>query len=43
MVSVDFKAKFEEFWSKWNFSNCLLVIDGKHVCTWCPDNIEVVL
>lgn len=36
--TVDFKAKSEEFWTKWNFPNCILAIDGKHVRIRCPSN-----
>jgi len=36
--TVDFNAKSEEFWTKWNFPNCILAIDGKHVRIRCPSN-----
>lgn len=29
--TVNFKAKSEEFWTTFNFPNCILAIDGKHV------------
>jgi hypothetical protein len=35
---IDFKTKAEEFWTKWNFPNCILAIDGKHVRIRCPNN-----
>ncbi|KAF0687727.1 protein ANTAGONIST OF LIKE HETEROCHROMATIN PROTEIN 1-like, partial [Aphis craccivora] len=35
---VDFKTKADEFWTKWNFPNCILAIDGKHVRIRCPNN-----
>ncbi|KAE9522164.1 hypothetical protein AGLY_017424 [Aphis glycines] len=35
---VDFKTKADEFWTKWNFPNCILAIDGKFVRIRCPNN-----
>lgn len=35
---VDFKKKANEFCYKWNFPNCILAIDGKHIRVRCPDN-----
>ncbi|XP_025197428.1 uncharacterized protein LOC112596145 [Melanaphis sacchari] len=35
---VDFNVKTSEFWTKWNFPNCILAIDGKHVLVRSPDN-----
>jgi len=35
---IDFKTKAEEFWTKWNFPNCILAIDGKHIRIRCPNN-----
>ncbi|KAL4082834.1 hypothetical protein QTP88_029490 [Uroleucon formosanum] len=29
--TVDFNIKASEFMTKWNFPNCILVIDGKHI------------
>lgn len=37
-TKVDFKSKSEEFLIKWNFPNCILAIDGKHVKIRCPSN-----
>jgi len=38
LTKVDFKSKSEEFLIKWNFPNCILAIDGKHVKIRCPSN-----
>lgn len=35
---IDFKKKAEEFCYKWNFPNCILGIDGKHIRIRCPQN-----
>jgi len=35
---VDFKKKANEFCYKWNFPNCILAIDGKHIRVRSPDN-----
>jgi len=35
---VDLKTKADEFYQKWNFPNCVLAIDGKHVRIQCPSN-----
>lgn len=35
---IDLKKKAEEFCYKWNFPNCILGIDGKHIRIWCPQN-----
>lgn len=35
---VDFKTKADEFWTKWNFPNSILAIDGKHLRIRCPNN-----
>lgn len=37
-TTVDFKIKANEFWTKWNFPNCILAIDGKHARIKCPNN-----
>lgn len=36
--TIDFKQKAEEFTYKWNFSNCISAIDGKHIRIRCPGN-----
>ncbi|KAL4091307.1 hypothetical protein QTP88_026010 [Uroleucon formosanum] len=36
--SIDYKVKANEFYTKWNFPNCILAIDGKHVRIRCPNN-----
>lgn len=35
---IDFKSKADEFLHKWNFPNCILAIDGKHIRIRCPSN-----
>lgn len=35
---VDFKSKAAEFSCKWNFLNCILAIDGKHIRIRSPKN-----
>jgi len=35
---VDLNNKADEFYQKWNFPNCVLAIDGKHVRIQCPSN-----
>lgn len=35
---IDFKKKADEFSYKWNFPNCILDIDGKHVRIRSPQN-----
>lgn len=39
--NVDFKGKAAEFSCKWNFPNCILAIDGKHIRIRNPKNSEV--
>ncbi|KAL4104313.1 hypothetical protein QTP88_019614 [Uroleucon formosanum] len=36
--SIDYKVKANEFYTKWNFPNCILAIDGQHVRIRCPNN-----
>lgn len=36
--TIDFKSKAAEFSCKWNFPNCILAIDGKHICIRSPNN-----
>ncbi|CAI6373994.1 unnamed protein product [Macrosiphum euphorbiae] len=36
--NIDFKQKAAEFSYKWNFPNCILAIDGKHVRIRSPSN-----
>lgn len=36
--NIDFKQKSAEFSYKWNFPNCILAIDGKHVRIRSPSN-----
>ncbi|KAF0710602.1 protein ANTAGONIST OF LIKE HETEROCHROMATIN PROTEIN 1-like, partial [Aphis craccivora] len=36
--NVDFKGKAAEFSCKWNFPNCILAIDGKHIRIRSPKN-----
>lgn len=36
--SIDFKMKAAEFSFKWNFPNCILAIDGKHIRVRSPNN-----
>lgn len=38
ITTVDFNVKASEFWTKWNFPNCILAIDGKHVRVRSPNN-----
>lgn len=38
--NIDFKGKAEEFSCKWNFPNCILAIDGKHIRIRSPNNSE---
>lgn len=38
ITTVDLNVKASEFWTKWNFPNCILAIDGKHVRIRSPDN-----
>ncbi|XP_060869485.1 uncharacterized protein LOC132944251 [Metopolophium dirhodum] len=35
--TIDLNKKASEFWTKWNFPNCVLAIDGKHVRVRCPE------
>jgi len=35
---IDLKKKANEFCYKWNFPNCILAIDGKHIRVRSPDN-----
>lgn len=35
--TIDFNVKANEFWIKWNFPNCILAIDGKHVRIRSPN------
>lgn len=37
-TTIDYKVKANEFYTKWNFPNCILAIDGKHVRIRCPNN-----
>lgn len=36
--TIDFKVKAAEFSYKWNYPNCILAIDGKHVRIRSPSN-----
>jgi len=36
--NIDFKQKAAEFSYKWNFPNCILAIDGKHIRIRSPSN-----
>ncbi|KAL4148137.1 hypothetical protein QTP88_002430 [Uroleucon formosanum] len=36
--TIDFKTKAAEFSCKWNFPNCILAIDGKHIRIRSPSN-----
>lgn len=36
--NVDFKSKAAEFSYKWNFPNCILALDGKHIRLRSPKN-----
>jgi len=36
--TIDFKSKAAEFSCKWNFPNCILAIDGKHIRIRSPNN-----
>jgi len=36
--NVDFKSKAAEFSCKWNFPNCILALDGKHIRIRSPKN-----
>jgi len=36
--NIDFKQKAAEFSYKWNFPNCILAIDGKHIHIRSPSN-----
>lgn len=36
--TVDFNIKASEFMTKWNFPNCILAIDGKHIRIRSPNN-----
>jgi len=36
--NVDFKSKAAEFSCKWNFPNCILALDGKHIRIRSPEN-----
>jgi len=38
ITTVDFNVRASEFWTKWNFPNCILAIDGKHVRVRSPNN-----
>lgn len=32
----ELKQNALDFWKKWNFPNCILAIDGKHIRIFCP-------
>ena len=34
----EWKSIADEFYERWNFSNCIGAIDGKHVMIQCPFN-----
>lgn len=35
---LNMKDKANEFWTKWNFPNCIGSIEGKHIRMKCPKN-----
>ncbi|XP_050063324.1 uncharacterized protein LOC126552659 [Aphis gossypii] len=37
LSTIDLNKKASEFCTKWNFPNCVLAIDGKHVRIRCPE------
>lgn len=37
-TTEQWEKNIEEFWSKWNFPNCLGSIDGKHIVIVAPPN-----